>query len=57
MWKVILLDLLTIVAFAQIIETLAIVFSKVKLTTSTCMITGAAIYWLIIIFCGGVPWI
>ena len=57
MWKVILLDLLTIVAFAQIIETLAIVFSKVKLTTSTCMITGASIYWLIIVFIGGVPWI
>ena len=57
MWKVILLDLLTIVAFAQIIETLAIVFSKVKLTTSTCIITGAAIYWLIIVFIGGVPWI
>ena len=50
MWKIILLDLITIVAFAQIIETLAIVVSKVKLTTSTCMITGAAIYWLIIIF-------
>lgn len=57
MWKVILLNLMTIVAFAQIIEVLAIIFSKVKLTTSTCMITGAAIYWLIIIFIGGVPWI
>lgn len=57
MWKIILLNLMTIVAFAQIIEAFAIIVSKVRLTTMTCMITGASIYWLIIIFCGGVPWI
>ena len=57
MWKIILLNLMTIVAFAQIIEAFTIIVSKVRLTTMTCMITGASIYWLIIIFCGGVPWI
>ena len=57
MWKIILLNLMTIVAFAQIIEAFAIIVSKVRLTTMTCMITGASIYWLIIIFCGGVSWI
>ena len=57
MWNIILLNLMTIVAFAQIIEAFAIIVSKVRLTTMTCMITGASIYWLIIIFCGGVPWI
>ena len=57
MWKIILLNLMTIVAFAQIIEAFAVIVSKVKLTTMTCMITGAAIYWLIIVFIGGVPWI
>ena len=57
MWNIILFNLMTIVAFAQIIEAFAIIVSKVRLTTMTCMITGASIYWLIIIFCGGVPWI
>ena len=57
MWNIVLFNLMTIVAFAQIIETLAVIVSKVKLTTMTCMITGASIYWLIIIFCGGIPWI
>ena len=57
MWKIILLNLMTIVAFAQIVETFAVIVSKVRLTTMTCMITGASIYWLIIISCGGVPWV
>ena len=57
MWKIILLNLMTIVAFAQIVETFAVIVSKVRLTTMTCMITGASIYWLIIVFIGGVPWI
>ena len=57
MWNIVLFNLMTIVAFAQIIEALAVIVSKVKLTTMTCIITGASIYWLIIIFCGGVPWI
>ena len=57
MWKIILLNLMTIVAFAQIVETFAVIVSKVRLTTMTCMITGASIYWLIIIFIGGFPWI
>ena len=57
MWNIVLFNLMTIVAFAQIIETFAVIVSKVRLTTMTCMITGASIYWLIIIFCGGVPWI
>ena len=57
MWRIVLFNLMTIVAFAQIIETFAIIVSKVKLTTMTCMITGASIYWVIIIFIGGFPWI